>query len=56
MPVQPERRYDIWGELYNAIRKGRPFPITLDQAVQVMWVVSQAKRGTAFAPRPRKQA
>lgn len=38
----------IWDYLYDAIRKRKKFPITLDEAVQVMWVVSQAKKGTSF--------
>lgn len=49
IPVKPKTTYDIWDELYKAIRKGAPFPITLDQAVAVMKVVSAAKKGTPFA-------
>jgi len=49
IPVKPKRTYDIWDELYKAVRKGSPFPITLDEAVEVMKVVSAAKKGTPFA-------
>jgi len=50
--VRPKTRCemdDIWDHLYDAIRKGRPFPIKLDEAVAVMKVVSEVKRGTPFA-------
>ena len=39
----------IWDHLFSAIREGKPFPIKLDEAVAVMKIVSEAKRGTAFA-------
>ena len=53
VPVEPMDMSQIWDHLYNAVRKGRRFPITLDEAVQVMWVVSQAKKGTKFQLRRR---
>ena len=43
-----DRAWAIWDELYSAIREGTPFPITLDEAVGNMKVISQAKEGTAF--------
>ncbi len=52
LPVSPKtkcRTEDIWDHLYAAIREGAPFPITLDEAVAVMEVVSRVKRGTEFA-------
>lgn len=51
VPVSPAKKVDmtmIWDELYNAVRKGATFPITLDQAVEVMRVISMAKKGTPF--------
>jgi len=48
IPVKPKRTYDIWDELYAAVRKGKPFPITLDEAVGNMKVISDAKKGTPF--------
>lgn len=50
-PIAPQGKAgmtQIWDELYYAIREGKPYPITLDQAVQVMYVVSEAKKGTPF--------
>jgi predicted dehydrogenase len=38
----------IWDELYEAIRHGKPFPITLAEAVGVMEVISAIKRDTVF--------
>lgn len=51
IPVKPKRRYGIWDELYKAVRLGKAFPITLDEAVGVMRVVSAVKKGTPFAPK-----
>ncbi|MCP4641885.1 MAG: Gfo/Idh/MocA family oxidoreductase [bacterium] len=46
--VKPKKTYDIWVELYKAIREGKPFPITLDEALEVMRVVSTVRKGTGF--------
>jgi scyllo-inositol 2-dehydrogenase (NADP+) len=48
IPISPKRSYDIWDELYKAVRLRKPYPITLDEAVEVMKVVSAAKKGTRF--------
>ena len=58
-PAKPSKPWDIWDELYAAVRRGRRFPITLDEAVEVMRVISTAKQGPRFkawAPsrRPRR--
>ena len=50
-PVAPVPSCDtdsIWDHLYAAIRENRQFPISLNEALEVMRVVSQAKQGTAF--------
>ena len=39
----------IWRHLYAAVREGQPYPISLDEAVSVMEVVSRVKEGTCFA-------
>jgi predicted dehydrogenase len=39
----------VWDYLYEAVRKGKHYPITLDEAVAVMEVVSAVKKGTKFA-------
>jgi scyllo-inositol 2-dehydrogenase (NADP+) len=49
--INPKKKVNmtiIWDELYKAVREGIPFPITLDEAVEVMKVVSAAKKGTRF--------
>ncbi|NQT87466.1 Gfo/Idh/MocA family oxidoreductase [bacterium] len=48
LPVKPKKTYDIWDELFKAIRQGSAFPITLDEAVGNMKVVQTAKKGTEF--------
>lgn len=48
IPVQPRESRNIWDELYRSIRQGSPFPITLEEAAEVMKVISAAKKGTVF--------
>ena len=38
----------IWGCLYDTIREGKPFPITLEEAVEVIHVIDMAKSASAF--------
>jgi len=47
-PALPVNTTSIWDYLYRTIREGEPFPITLDEAVGVMQVVSAVKAGTPF--------
>jgi len=58
-PVRPKKAVNmsmIWDELYKAVRKGATFPISLDEAVEVMKVVSAVKKGTRFdAPRTSRR-
>ena len=39
----------IWHHLHAAIRRNKPFPVTLDQAVEVMRVADLARKETPFA-------
>ena len=48
IPVKPARTWNIWDELYGALRKGTRFPIALEEAVEVMRVIAMAKKGTPF--------
>lgn len=48
IPVRNGDNYVIWDELYKAVREGAVFPIRLDDAVEVMRVVSAAKEGSGF--------
>jgi predicted dehydrogenase len=45
---------DIWDFLHASIRKGEKFPISIDEAVQVMEVVSKVKKGTPFQMKKKK--
>ena len=38
----------IWDALYESIRNGKAFPVTLEQAARVIDVVEEVKRGTIF--------
>lgn len=42
IPVGPPRG-NIWTEVYQAIREGAEFPITVEQSVQVMKVIDEVK-------------
>lgn len=39
----------IWDALYESIRFGKAFPVTLDQARKVIEVIETVKRGTVFS-------
>ena len=41
--------HDIWQALYNAIRKGKPYPITIDEGIEVVRITELVKKGTEFA-------
>lgn len=52
IPVKPALHVDmttIWDRLYDTIRNGQPFPIKLDEAIEVMRVISATKENTPFA-------
>lgn len=57
IPVKPKRKVTteltLWKCLHDTLRKGEPFPITMDQALAVMEVVSKVKKGTRFDPAKR---
>ena len=38
----------IWDYLYESYREGKPFPISTDEAIRVIKVISDAKKGTPF--------
>jgi scyllo-inositol 2-dehydrogenase (NADP+) len=51
IPVAPKTRCEpeqIWDHLYAAVRQGKAFPITMDEGMEVMRVVSRARKGTPF--------
>ncbi len=48
LPVKSRSMYEIWDAMYAAVRKGKKFPITLDQSLNVMRVISAVKKGTKF--------
>jgi scyllo-inositol 2-dehydrogenase (NADP+) len=49
LPLDPGPSPDghrIWDALYGAIRKGKPFPIVLDRAIEVVRLLDLARAGT----------
>lgn len=40
--------HNIWEHLYRAIREGVPFPITIDEGVEVVRIVDAVKKGSGF--------
>lgn len=48
IPATSSRPTDFWNEIYLTLRKGTLFPITLDQAREVMRVIQHARQGTPF--------
>ncbi len=48
-PVQPKRPCPSFYKLvYKTMREGEPFPITLEEARNIMWVIDKAREGTGF--------
>ena len=47
-PVPPENISVIWDHLYSAYREGKEFPIHIDEAIEVIKVISEAKKNTEF--------
>lgn len=52
IPVAPklpyEEKHTMWRLIYDDLRKGKPYPVTLEQSLEVMLVLTWAKKGTAF--------
>jgi hypothetical protein len=46
--VPPGEPSEIWDHLHATIRNGTPFPVTLDEAVEVMRVIDTAREGSPF--------
>jgi scyllo-inositol 2-dehydrogenase (NADP+) len=46
--VCPSNVPNIWDELYDALRNNKTFPIKLEQAVEVMRIISKVKMETEF--------
>jgi predicted dehydrogenase len=54
IPVAPScgcEAWHIWNHLYDAIRNGVPFPITIDEGVEVVKYTAMIKQGTEFENR-----
>ncbi len=52
LPVAPTEEASMnamWYHLHATIRRNKPFPVTLDQAVDVMRIIAEARKKTPFA-------
>jgi predicted dehydrogenase len=47
-PATKCNTFVIWKHLYEAIREDIPFPITIDEAVEVVRIIDMAKKDTKF--------
>ncbi|MBN1866277.1 Gfo/Idh/MocA family oxidoreductase [Candidatus Sumerlaeota bacterium] len=47
-PKTPSSTEGIWDHLYSALRERKKFPVTLEQGLAVMDVISKVKKGTLF--------
>ncbi len=50
--VEPELKCDtdtVWDYLFSAVREGKPYPITTEQALEVVRIAELARKGTSFA-------
>lgn len=48
-PRAPAGMTLIWEHLYGAIRQNKPFPVTLDEAIEVVRILGLARKDTPFA-------
>lgn len=48
-PSVPTDTHSIWVALYQAIREGVPYPVTIEQGVAVAKVIDEVKKHTEFA-------
>ena len=48
-PKDPASTTLVWEHLANAIRLNKPYPISMDQAVEVMKIISLARKDSNFA-------
>ncbi len=48
-PKAPAGHIRLWEALFATIRQNRPFPITLDQVIETMRMITAARKDTPFA-------
>jgi predicted dehydrogenase len=52
VPVKPKAEAGmtlIWEQVYNAIRENKPYPISLDTAIETMRILTLVKKESAYA-------
>jgi scyllo-inositol 2-dehydrogenase (NADP+) len=56
IPIRPKDKVNtetIWDELFDAVRKRKKFRVSTDEAVEVMRVLTAARKGTKFQVRSK---
>ncbi|MFA7184674.1 MAG: Gfo/Idh/MocA family oxidoreductase [Victivallales bacterium] len=53
-PVDPERGYTypdtMWGHIYAAVTEGVPYPVTVEQGLEVVRIIERARRASKYTP------
>jgi len=49
IPVGPKQPFEFWSELFESYRGGKPFRIATEEALEVVRLIEEVKRGTPFA-------
>ena len=52
----PDTEFDIYKYVYNAIRKGEKFPVTIEQAAEVVRITEIVKNNSEFKMQEKKTA
>lgn len=51
-PLRKGNNYVIWDYLYDSVKNGADYPIKPDQALEVLRVIDECKKGTRFEVKP----
>ncbi len=54
IPIEPGALSDLWPAVYRAMREGIPFPVTIEQALEVVRITDMARAASGFTPTPIK--
>jgi scyllo-inositol 2-dehydrogenase (NADP+) len=48
IPVKPTQAFNIWDELYASYRHHQAFQIRMEEALEVVRIIDEVKKGTSF--------
>ncbi|MDD5728256.1 MAG: hypothetical protein PHV59_06820, partial [Victivallales bacterium] len=53
-PVDPARGYTypdtMWGHIYVAVTEGIPYPVTIEQGLEVVRTIERARQASKYVP------